>query len=112
MNLKDLQKWAGDDVAQDAMDDLAKENIRLAAKLRLVEADRDKYFRGEHEVQCTCTPPHKYQMRNAKCPQYVESLLAVLGRIQEMAEEDLRLSNHPLQTNLYQIEADARAALK
>lgn len=73
MNLKQLRQFAGDDVAQDAMDDLAL------------------------ELQETRTR--------------VERLETALRGIREMADEDLRLGNHPLQTSLHQIEADARAAL-
>lgn len=39
-------------------------------------------------------------------------LLAVLQGIREMAEDDLNAGRHPLDTNLYQIEADARAAIE
>lgn len=35
-----------------------------------------------------------------------------LRGIQRIASEDLRIGEHPLQTSLYQIEADARAALE
>ncbi len=105
MNLKQLRQFAGDDVAQDAMDDLAEE---LAA----TQQRADFFFRGEHSVQCTCAPPHGYQMREAKCPRYVERLEAALRGIQEMASEDLRLGEHSLQTSLHQIEANARAALR
>ena len=73
MNLKQLRQFAGDDVAQDAMDDLALE----------LQETRNR----------------------------VERLETVLRGIQEMADEDLRLGNHPLQTSLHQIEASARAAL-
>lgn len=41
----------------------------------------------------------------------IAELETALGRIQEMASEDLRLGEHPLQTSLYQIEANARAAV-
>ena len=43
----------------------------------------DAYYRGEHLVQCTCAPPHIYQVREAKCPHYVAQLEAVLREIRE-----------------------------
>ncbi len=76
MNLKELRRFAGDDVAQDAMDDLAVE-------LQETRNRADTYYRGEHEIQCTCAPPHKYQMREGKCPAYVAKLETLLRKIRQ-----------------------------
>lgn len=43
--------------------------------------------------------------------QRAEAAESALRAIQEMADEDLRRGDHPLQTGLFQIEATARAAL-
>lgn len=41
----------------------------------------------------------------------IADLETALRGIQEMASEDLRLGEHPPQTSLYQIEANARVAI-
>lgn len=38
----------------------------------------DQYYRGEREIQCTCTPPHQYQMREARCPVYVQGIKKII----------------------------------
>ncbi len=40
-----------------------------------------RYYRGENEVQCTCAPPHKYQMREGRCPHYTLQIVALLREI-------------------------------
>ena len=66
--LKDIRKYAGEDMADEFVEDLIGQLI----------AAKDSYYRGEHEKQCTCAPPHKFQVREARCPRYVESLESAL----------------------------------
>jgi hypothetical protein len=43
--------------------------------------ESDAYYRGEQLVQCTCAPPHVYQMREGRCPTYTATLEALLREI-------------------------------
>ena len=48
---------------------------------------------------------------NDRLKEALEAAESALRAIQEIADEDLRRGDHPLQTGLFQIEATARAAL-
>lgn len=69
-----------------------------------VATDFDKQLITAAIKQDCCEMHSAYHQRIAE-------LETALRGIQEMASEDLRLGDHPLQTYLFQIEADARAAL-
>lgn len=68
--MKRLQKYAGDEAAEDA----AADDYKTLAEIYKTLADR--YYRGEYKVGCACVPAHEYQAYEAKCPRYVEQLEA------------------------------------
>lgn len=44
-------------------------------------AEADSWYRGERLTTCTCAPPHVYQFREGRCPEYVKQLESMLREI-------------------------------